>query len=82
MVRGRQCSQTDVNSWMINKGGWVDNKTLDSKGNPTQLYWNVELNPAGKKLTGVSFTDNSQKGQAIISDSVTVYQVNFSNKLG
>lgn len=67
---------------MINKGGWVDNKTLDSKGNPTQLYWNVVLNPAGKKLTGVSFTDKPQKGQTIISNSVEVYQVNSSNKLG
>ena len=80
--QGKAVPQTDVNSWMINKGGWVDNKTLDSKGDPTQLYWNVVLNPAGKKLTGVSFTDKPQKGQTIIPDSVTVYQVNSSNKLG
>lgn len=57
---------------MINKGGWVDNKTLDSKGNPTQLYWNVVLNPAGKKLTGVSFTDKPQKGQTIIPNSIEI----------
>ena len=81
-VQGKTVPKTNVNSWMINKGGWVDNKTLDSKGNPTQLYWNVVLNPAGKKLTGVSFTDKPQKGQTIISDSVEVYQVNSSNKLG
>ena len=80
--QGKTVPKTNVNSWMINKGGWVDNKTLDSKGNPTQLYWNVVLNPAGKKLTGVSFTDKPQKGQTIISDSVEVYQVNSSNKLG
>ena len=80
--QGKTVPKTNVNSWMINKGGWVDNKTLDSKGNPTQLYWNVVLNPAGKKLTGVSFTDKPQKGQTIIPDSVEVYQVNSSNKLG
>ena len=80
--QGKTVPKTNVNSWMINKGGWVDNKTLDSKGNPTQLYWNVVLNPAGKKLTGVSFTDKPQKGQTIILDSVEVYQVNSSNKLG
>ena len=80
--QGKVVPKTDVNSWMINKGGWVDNKTLNSKGNPTQLYWNVVLNPAGKKLTGVSFTDKPQKGQTIISNSVEVYQVNSSNKLG
>lgn len=80
--QGKAVPKTDVNSWMINKGGWVDNKTLNSKGNPTQLYWNVVLNPAGKKLTGVSFTDKPQKGQTIIPDSVGVYQVNSSNKLG
>ena len=80
--QGKTVPKTNVNSWMINKGGWVDNKTLDSKGNLTQLYWNVVLNPAGKKLTGVSFTDKPQKGQTIISDSVEVYQVNSSNKLG
>ena len=80
--QGKAVPKTDVNSWMINKGGWVDNKTLNSKGNPTQLYWNVVLNPAGKKLTGVSFTDKPQKGQTIIPDSVEVYQVNSSNKLG
>ena len=80
--QGKTVPETNVNSCMINKGGWVDNKTLDSKGNPTQLYWNVVLNPAGKKLTGVSFTDKPQKGQTIISDSVEVYQVNSSNKLG
>ena len=80
--QGKTVPKTNVNSWMINKGGWVDNKTLNSKGNPTQLYWNVVLNPAGKKLTGVSFTDKPQKGQTIISDSVEVYQVNSSNKLG
>ena len=80
--QGKVVPKTNVNSWMINKGGWVDNKTLDSKGNPTQLYWNVVLNPAGKKLTGVSFTDKPQKGQTIISNSVEVYQVNSSNKLG
>lgn len=80
--QGKAVPKTNVNSWMINKGGWVDNKTLDSKGNPTQLYWNVVLNPAGKKLTGVSFIDKPQKGQTIIPDSVEVYQVNSSNKLG
>lgn len=80
--QGKTVPKTNVNSWMINKGGWVDNKTLDSKGNPTQLYWNVVLNPAGKKLTGVLFTDKPQKGQTIILDSVEVYQVNSSNKLG
>ena len=80
--QGKTVPKTNVSSWMINKGGWVDNKTLDSKGNPTQLYWNVVLNPAGKKLTGVSFTDKPQKGQTIILDSVEVYQVNSSNKLG
>ena len=80
--QGKTVPKTNVNSWMINKGGWVDNKTLDSKGNPTQLYWNVVLNPAGKKLTGVSFTDKPQKGQTIILDSVEIYQVNSSNKLG
>ena len=80
--QGKAVPKTNVNSWMINKGGWVDNKTLDSKGNPTQLYWNVVLNPAGKKLMGVSFTDKPQKGQTIISNSVEVYQVNSSNKLG
>ena len=80
--QGKTVPKTNVNSWMINKGGWVDNKTLDSKGNPTQLYWNVVLNPAGKKLTGVSFIDKPQKGQTIIPDSVEVYQVNSSNKLG
>ena len=80
--QGKTVPKTNVNSWMINKGGWVDNKTLNSKGNPTQLYWNVVLNPAGKKLTGVSFTDKPQKGQTIILDSVEVYQVNSSNKLG
>lgn len=53
--------KTDVNLWMINKGGWVDNKTLDSRGNLVQLYWNVVLNPAGKKLTEVAFTDKPQK---------------------
>ena len=80
--QGKAVPKTNVNSWMINKGGWVDNKTLDSKGNPTQLYWNVVLNPAGKKLTGVSFTDKPQKGQTIIPNSIEVYQVNSSNKLG
>lgn len=80
--QGKAVLKTNVNSWMINKGGWVDNKTLDSKGNPTQLYWNVVLNPAGKKLTGVSFTDKLQKGQTIIPNSIEVYQVNSSNKLG
>ena len=80
--QGKAVPKTNVNSWMINKGGWVDNKTLNSKGNPTQLYWNVVLNPAGKKLTGVSFTDKPQKGQTIIPDSVEVYRVNSSNKLG
>ena len=80
--QGKTVPKTNVNSWMINKGGWVDNKTLNSKGNPTQLYWNVVLNPAGKKLMGVSFTDKPQKGQTIISNSVEVYQVNSSNKLG
>ena len=80
--QGKAVPKTNVNSWMINKGGWVDNKTLDSKGNPTQLYWNVVLNPAGEKLTGVSFTDKPQKGQTIIPNSIEVYQVNSSNKLG
>lgn len=79
---GKEVPKTDINSWMINKGGWVDNQTLNSKGNPTQLYWNVILNPAGKKLTGVSFTDKPQKGQTIIPSSVKVYQVNSNNRLG
>ena len=79
---GKEVPKTDINSWMINKGGWVDNQTLNSKGNPTQLYWNVVLNPAGKKLTGVSFTDKPQKGQTIIPSSVEVYQVNSNDKLG
>ena len=80
--QGKTVPKTNVNSWMINKGGWVDNKTLDSKGNPTQLYWNVVLNPAGKKLTGVSFTDKPQKGQTIILDSVEVYQVILQTNWG
>ena len=79
---GKEVPKTDINSWMINKGGWVDNQTLNSKGNPTQLYWNVILNPAGKKLTGVSFTDKPQKGQTIIPSSVEVYQVDSNNRLG
>ena len=79
---GKEVPKTDINSWMINKGDWVDNQTLNSKGNPTQLYWNVILNPAGKKLTGVSFTDKPQKGQTIILSSAEVYQVNSNNRLG
>lgn len=64
---------------MIDKGGWVNDSSIDANGKPTQLYWNVVLNPAGKSLTNVKFTDQPQEGQQIVQSSIVVYQVVDNN---
>lgn len=76
---GKTQATIDINSWMIDKGGWVNDSSIDANGKPTQLYWNVVLNPAGKSLTNVKFTDQPQEGQQIVQSSIVVYQVVDNN---
>ena len=82
---GKNVQSTDINSWMINKGGWVDDNSIGKNGKPDQLYWNVVINPAGKSLSDVTFTDNPQDGQTIIPSSITANKIvddNGTYKLG
>lgn len=72
---GKNVQSTDINSWMINKGGWVDDNSIGKNGKPDQLYWNVVINPAGKSLSDVTFTDNPQDGQTIIPSSITANKI-------
>lgn len=76
---GKTQATTDINSWMIDKGGWVNDSSIGANGKPTQLYWNVVLNPVGKSLTNVTFTDQPQEGQQIVQSSIVAYQVVDNN---
>lgn len=78
---GKVEQQTDINNWMVNKGGWVNDTKIGPDGKPTQLYWNVVLNPAGKTISNVTFVDKPQDGQTIIADTIVAYKVN-GQKLG
>lgn len=78
---GKVEQQTDINNWMIDKGGWVNDAKIGPDGKPTQLYWNLVLNPAGKTISNVKFIDNPQNSQTIIPDTVIAYRVD-GQKLG
>ncbi|WP_290033328.1 SpaA isopeptide-forming pilin-related protein [Ligilactobacillus cholophilus] len=72
---GKVEQQTDINNWMIDKGGWVNDAKIGPDGKPTQLYWNVVLNPAGKTISNVTFVDKPQNGQTIMTDTIVAYKV-------
>lgn len=82
---GKQTQDTDINSWMVDKGGWVNDEATDKNGKPNQLYWNIVINPAAKSLSNVTFTDKPQDGQTIISSSITANKIvddNGTYKIG
>lgn len=44
---GKTQATIDINSWMIDKGGWVNDSSIDANGKPTQLLPTITQNSNG-----------------------------------